>query len=150
VILVRFEACSHLGAVAFEASGASKSEQLYVAALADLILEAGVDRLTFLGVDQLYQRSESTAANEFQHRRRDVLPPVVGLDLLDQRPVVAHHRDAGLLYAELRRVRSISRVGVLARSRLCVAVKSEVSMRAGGLVGIRDPRSAPGVLPGRG
>ena len=46
-------------------------------------------------VDELDQAPES-ATHDFQHRDSDVLPPLVGLYVLDERHLVLHHRDGSL------------------------------------------------------
>ncbi len=67
-------------------------------------------------VDQLHQVAQAPA-HALQHRHGDVLPPLVGLHLLDQRHLLPHHRDAGLLLQQRRRSPAPGRAAARSRAR---------------------------------
>ncbi len=86
---------ARLGAEPLEVVRSGEAGQVHRCLVAHLVLEVGVDRLALLLLDQLDQRAEPLA-DALQHRQRHVLPPLVGLHVLDQRQLLPHHRDARL------------------------------------------------------
>ena len=60
--------------------------------LADLVLEVGVDDALLRPLDQRHEQAQPLA-DLFEHRVADVDPPLVGLDVLDQRELCCDRRD---------------------------------------------------------
>jgi hypothetical protein len=65
------------------------------------VLEVGVDRLALALVDELHE-SAQPAPHRLEHRQGDVLPPFVGLHVLDERHLLPDHRNRVLFRQEPR------------------------------------------------
>ena len=95
MVFVILEERPGLGAKPLEAVRRGEARKVHGCLTANLVFEISVNRLALLFLDQFHERAQ-TAANGFQHRRGHVLPPFVSLNLLNQRHLLMHHRDAGL------------------------------------------------------
>lgn len=58
-----------------------------------------VDRIAFLEFDE-WDEQPDPAAGDFQHCDGDVDPPLVRLQVREQRQLIVDHRDGGLLFQQ--------------------------------------------------
>jgi two-component system KDP operon response regulator KdpE len=101
VIVVGTEELARLGAELLEAHPVAETRERRLVFGTHLVREIGVDRLALALLDQLDEVAQP-AANALEHGRRDVLPPLVGLDLLDDLHLRPYHRDRVLLLEQSR------------------------------------------------
>ncbi len=121
VVFVGQEKLSCLGAEAIEFIAAPKGLDVDRDFAAEFVDEVGVDRLAARFFDEANQVAEAFAGI-FEHRNGDIGPPGIGLHLLNQAHLFAHHGDAVFLFqgAEdfLERLAESSEVGIRPRFRL--------------------------------
>ncbi len=96
MVLVLAQEGPRLGAELLEVPPAAKPGRSIARLRAHLVLEVGVDDSRFC-FSISFTRSRSRRRDQLQHRDGHVLPPLVGLHLLDQRHLLSHHRDGRLL-----------------------------------------------------
>ena len=97
MVFVLADEAFHLEAVVLQAVVAF-DEPLDRLSLTEFILEVGVDVLPFaIAIKELDQAAE-LAPDLLQHRERDVLPELIGLDFLDQGDVLLYDGDRFLFF----------------------------------------------------
>ena len=97
MVFVLADEAFHLEAIVLQTFVAF-DEPLDRLALAMFVLEVGVDVLPFaIAIKELHQAAE-LSSHMLQHRQRDVLPELIGLDFLDQGDVLLYDGDRFLFF----------------------------------------------------